>query len=66
MQGEFLESLRSERHVADVKHDSFEAFTKSQLNDMSGCIQDKVEHRLSELHRTVHTQSRRSMGASTS
>lgn len=52
VQGDFLESLRSERQVADVKRDSFEAVAKSQLNDMSDCIQDQVEHMLSALHQT--------------
>lgn len=51
-----LETPRSERQVADVRHSSHEELTKSKLNDMPGCIQDRVEDRLSELHKFVHTQ----------
>lgn len=49
-------SLRSERQVADVNHNSVEELTKAKFNDMSGCIQDRVEDRLSALHQTSHAQ----------
>lgn len=61
---DLIESVRIECNVADNKHASLEAslerhraLTKAKLNDMLGCILDHVEHRLRELHATVHEQT---------
>lgn len=60
---DLMEPLRVERSVADTKHSVQEELfsqhgrlTINKLNDMAGCLQDRVEHRLSELHATLHKQ----------
>lgn len=58
-----LEALHCEQRAADSHYRSateelrrLHAETKHGVEDMAGCIQDKVENRLSELHSVVHTQ----------
>lgn len=57
-----LGSLQCEQRAADLRYRSateklqrIHEETKRGVEDMAGCIQDKVENRLSELHIVVHT-----------
>lgn len=56
LQVDLFESLRSERQAGDVRDSSLEELTRSKLEDMAGCLQDRVEGRLSSLHQVLHAQ----------
>lgn len=58
-----FESLQCEQRAATLRYSSateelrrIHDDTKRGVEDMAGCIQDKVENRMSELHSVVHTQ----------
>lgn len=55
--------MQIERNAIDTKYSaweeklqSFQDLAKSKVNDMAGCLQDKVEERLSSLHGDLHEQ----------